>query len=191
MDDKILDVYLKFYGYGREEIKMRHGFLDKTLSFTMAGVFTLAGFSLQNLKLLFLVPVFISFNFILYSYNLLSKSNYATYNRILEIAMRSEFPFIKIPLMESYIGTFSLQHDKSRNYHSIWALRSLMFPFLLVLSLVAYLYVGQTNVISLVAVSIFLAMDILAVINYMSGERANRRRIQVAAQQYSLTSERS
>lgn len=177
-DDKTrIDLYLKFYDQVRREVYMRHDFLFKIYALSMIGIFSLLKFSVESPALYFLVPVFASFNFVIYLYNFGSKSLYASYGRVLEIRLKREYPLVDVPMLETFGGTFGAERNRSRNFAGIWALRSLLLPVLLVITVAAYFIAGEITPINLILVVTFLVLDILAVLSYVRMEHRNSRTV--------------
>jgi predicted nucleic acid-binding Zn ribbon protein len=171
------ELYLTFYAEARKEVYMRHDFLQKTLTLSMVGIFALLSLAISKPFLFVLVPIFVSFNYINYLYNLISKSVYGAYCRILELHIRHENPQLQGPLFESFVGTFSQDRKRSRNFSSIWALRSALFPLLLLLSVFAYITFGERDLLRDAGICFFFLLDGLATLQYLSLERENFRRI--------------
>ncbi len=74
-----IDFYLNSYDHARKEILVRHDFLFKVYALALIGIFTLLKFAIENPELYFLVPVFTSFNIVIFLYNLGAKSLLASY----------------------------------------------------------------------------------------------------------------
>src|SRR5688572_25004927 len=88
------------YTHARQEVYMRHDFLQKIFGVAVVGVFALLKFAVDDPRLLFMVPAFTGMCFIFYLYNLGAKSRHATYSRVLEIQLQRANPALQIPLPE-------------------------------------------------------------------------------------------
>ncbi len=97
--------------------------------------------------------------------------------RLLEIKLAHEYPELQVPMQETFCGTFEEKRNHSRNFSGIWALRSLLLPVLLIITLFAYFIVGVITVLNLILVSIFLLLNVLALISYIRIESNNAKKI--------------
>lgn len=152
---------------------MRHDILNKIFIFSMAGIFTLLNFSIKDPELLFLLPMFIGFIIIIYFYNLSAKSTHAAYLATIEHRILSEYPEIKIPMPETFQGTYSERNRWSRNFKGVWALRTIVLPIMLMLTILVYMMVGEVAIYDLVMVCTISVLAIIAIIAFIVLEAKN------------------
>lgn len=166
-----LETYLRFYSLLRDEIYKRHDYLERESSLTLLGLLALLGIIAKQRTYLFLLPAFAAFSLVLYLYHLNAKSRVAAYCRIVEIVLQRKWRF-DIPLWETVAGTFSADHNYSRNFLSLWGLRTMLLPLAFVGGVLWFLVESVGSIAQWCVVGYSVAFAVAALVEFVRKEKA-------------------